>query len=87
MCIRDRSQAKEFLPDHRLGIGYGVVESLDGLAMMLAPLLAGWLYSAHPEWIYQWSLAGGSAVIVLTLLTLTLLERKQAAARGMLSSR
>ena len=81
------SQAKEFLPDHRLGIGYGVVESLDGLAMMLAPLLAGWLYSARPEWIYQWSLAGGSAVLVLTLITLTLLERKQAAARVVLSSK
>jgi len=81
------SQAKEFLPDHRLGIGYGAVESLDGLAMMLAPLLAGWLYSIHPEWIYQWSLAGGSAVLVLTLFTLTLLERKQDAARAVLSSK
>ncbi len=53
-----------------MGLAYGVTETVSGLAMMLAPMLAGLLYEKNPETIYIWGaiLIGFSLLINLRFL-------------------
>ena len=48
-----------------VGLAFGAVETANGLSIILAPVLAGYLYQYHPEMMYPVSL-------VLILLTLIL---------------
>ena len=36
----------------QMGLAYGVAVTFDSLAMVLAPLLAGIIYSKNPGWVY-----------------------------------
>ena len=50
----------------QVGLAFGSLETANGLAIVLAPLLAGYLYQDHPSWIYPASL-----VLIATTLILS----------------
>ena len=60
-----QAQGRQFVDSSRMGLGYGIVESVIAVAAILAPFLAGRLYNIEPVWIYSFSL-------VLILLGLVL---------------
>ncbi len=49
--------------EHEVGLAFGIVESLNAFAMMIAPIIAGFLYDWQPASIF-WM---GSVVLILTL--------------------
>ena len=53
-----------------LGLAYGILETVTGLAMMVAPPLAGALYDAQPELIFSLSIP-----LILITLVITILRR------------
>jgi MFS family permease len=50
------STVRSLIRPSQMGLAYGVAVTFDSLAMVLAPLLAGILYSQNPEWVYPASL-------------------------------
>jgi MFS family permease len=58
------AQVRPFIHPAQMGLAYGVVETFSSLAIMLAPLLAGLLYSREPEMVY-WVSAGLVGVMVV----------------------
>jgi MFS family permease len=50
------AQARELIPASQMGLGYGLVESLGGLTVLLAPPLAGIFYSHNPAYMYMFGL-------------------------------
>lgn len=40
-----------------IGLAYGVLETVNCVSVILAPLLAGYLFSFNPAWMYSFSLA------------------------------
>lgn len=64
------AQSRSLVKARNMGVAYGWVETAASMAIILAPPLAGWLYSLEPALVYPVSLvliAGG--VIVTLLLT------------------
>lgn len=51
-----QAQGRQFVDSSRMGLGYGIVESVIAVAAILAPFLAGRLYNIEPVWIYSFSL-------------------------------
>jgi MFS family permease len=64
------AQVRPLIHPAQMGLAYGVVETFSALAVMLAPLLAGVLYSGAPERLY-WVSAGlvGLTVVVSGIFT------------------
>jgi MFS family permease len=48
-----------------MGVGYGLIETVGASGLILAPPIAGWLYSRNPESIYP-------ATIVLILIAIVI---------------
>ena len=46
------AQVRELVPETRMGLAYGIAETIAGIAVILAPLLAGYLYKQEPTWMY-----------------------------------
>lgn len=46
------SFTRSLVPPSKMGLAYGLTETVCSLATILAPLLAGVLYSTHPESVY-----------------------------------
>ncbi|MBN1146745.1 MAG: MFS transporter [Anaerolineales bacterium] len=63
------AQGRALLRDERMNLGYGLIETCIALVMVLAPPLAGYLYSQNPTWIYSLSL-----VLILAALALSALS-------------
>lgn len=59
------AQGRALMEADTMGVGYGMIETTVSTAIVLAPLLAGFLYSLRPESVYITSLVG----MALTLLT------------------
>lgn len=55
-----------------VGLAFGLIETVNGLAVMLAPMLAGWIFDRAPVQIYPVSLA----CVVISLLISVLYLRK-----------
>ena len=55
---------------NQLGLAFGVVESVNSLALILTPILAGFLYDRNPSLVFR-----VGAVVLLFSLTLTLWMR------------
>jgi MFS family permease len=49
------AQVRELVPQARIGLAYGLTETVSGTAIVLAPLLAGYLYTQQPLWIFSLS--------------------------------
>jgi predicted MFS family arabinose efflux permease len=64
------AQGRALVHAANMGIAYGAIETAASLAIILAPPLAGWLYSRMPSLIYSTSLV---LILVGFLLTLAFL--------------
>lgn len=49
------AQMRELAPQEKIGLAFGISETLGGTAVILAPLLAGYLYDRNPSWVYPLS--------------------------------
>lgn len=64
------AQGRALIDEARMGLGYGMIETVSSTAIILAPPLAGFLYSQNPTWIYSISLGLiGLAFVSSTLLS------------------
>ncbi len=69
-----RSMALAFtrplVPPGQTGFAFGLIELVNGAALFLAPVIAGWLYAAQPEWLYMGGLliTGGAFLLNLVFL-------------------
>ncbi|GAB4420558.1 MAG: tetracycline resistance MFS efflux pump [Anaerolineales bacterium] len=61
------AQVRALIHQAQMGLAYGIVETLGSLAMILAPLLAGYLYDTDPASIYPLSLLLILGAIVVSL--------------------
>jgi len=64
------AQGRNLLNAETMGLGYGMIETVLSAAIIAAPLLAGYLYSLRPEYVYIASLSGIALVFLLSLLFL-----------------
>lgn len=58
-----------------MGVAFGVQETLSGMVVVLAPLLAGFLYNRNPDWIYVAGMLGIGASVVISALFIPLKPR------------
>lgn len=65
------AQVEKMVCPANLGLAYGILETVSGLAMAVAPPLAGALYAAKPESIFSISI-----MLITPVLLFTLLRRK-----------
>jgi hypothetical protein len=65
------AQAEKMVNPANLGLAYGILETVSGLAMVAAPPLAGVLYAARPDSIFRVSI-----ILIIPVLLFTLLRRK-----------
>lgn len=66
------AQVRELVHPARMGLGYGITETLNAASMVLAPLLAGWMYARSPVSIYPLS----AALILVSLFVSYFLSPK-----------
>ncbi len=66
------AQVRELVHPARMGLGYGISETLNAAGMVIAPLLAGWMYSRSPASIYPLS----AALILVSLFVTYFLSPK-----------
>jgi len=52
------------------GLAYGMIETANGAATILAPVICGIIYNQNPQQIYMIAIVGLSAVMVINLLLL-----------------
>ena len=65
------AQVEKLVDTANLGLAYGVTETVAGLSLMAAPVLAGALYSRDPSLIFSTTL-----VLIIPILLFTLFRRK-----------
>jgi MFS family permease len=58
------AQVRELIPPEKMGIAYGLTETVGAAAVVLTPPLAGYLFTFNPSWMYTL----GAGLIVLSLL-------------------
>jgi DHA1 family multidrug resistance protein-like MFS transporter len=61
------STVRSLIHPAQMGLAYGVSETFNSLAIVLAPLLAGLLYTRNPEWVYIVCLGLLGIVILITI--------------------
>jgi MFS family permease len=61
------TQGRTFVKAANMGLAYGSMETAMAFAAILAPLLAGVLYSLNPTWIYTASLALIGLMLIVNL--------------------
>ena len=49
------AQVRQLVQGSQMGMAYGLAETMGATAVVLAPLLAGYLYTRQPTWIYTLS--------------------------------
>jgi DHA1 family multidrug resistance protein-like MFS transporter len=49
------AQIRQLVTPVRLGMAYGLAETVSGLAVILAPVVAGFVYTRNPAWMYALS--------------------------------
>lgn len=59
--------ARSFVPVSQVGFAFGLIETVNAATIILAPLLAGWLYASDPRSVYQVALLSILIVIGLNL--------------------
>ncbi len=69
--------ARSLIHPGETGLAYGMVETASAIAVILAPVLAGILYDTEPVLIYKVPLFAISGVIILNIIGLSILRRKQ----------
>lgn len=59
------AQVRELVPSAKMGLAYGLSETVSGSAVILAPLLSGYLYSLNPALMYT----VGLGLILVSIFT------------------
>ena len=67
--------ARTFIHPRQTGLAYGMVETVNSVAVILAPILAGYIYDQNPYMIYRISLVMVSVVIAFNILILVIMKR------------
>jgi len=60
------AQGRALTQASNMGIAYGMIETVMSLAIILAPPLAGYLYTQNPVWIYSFSIILIVCAILIT---------------------
>jgi DHA1 family tetracycline resistance protein-like MFS transporter len=58
------AQVRQLVQGSRMGMAYGLAETVGASAIVLAPLLAGYLYTREPTWMYPLS----AGLILISIL-------------------
>jgi MFS family permease len=66
------AQVRELAPSSRMGLAFGLSETVAATAVILAPLLAGYLYTFEPRWMYLL----GAALILVSLIVSAIFSPK-----------
>lgn len=61
--------ARSFVPVNLVGFAFGVIETVNASTVILAPVLAGWLYATAPRSMYQVAFFIILIVILINLFT------------------
>jgi len=69
--------ARSLVNPRQTGLAYGMVETMNAIAVVLAPALAGYLYGLNPYLIYQTAIALTLAVLLLNFGMLVLVRKRQ----------
>ena len=67
--------ARTFIHPRQTGLAYGMVETVNSVAVILAPILAGYIYDQNPYLIYRISIVMVSVVIAFNILILVIMKR------------
>ncbi|MBP1701028.1 MAG: Major facilitator superfamily transporter [Chloroflexi bacterium] len=62
------AQGRALLTRQNMGVGYGLIETFGAMGLILAPPIAGWLYSNNPESIYTTGLVLIGIAIIVTII-------------------
>jgi len=62
------AQVSHLIHQAQMGLAYGLTETINAFAIILAPLLAGWLYTRNPLSVYMVAIGLIGVSIVITLL-------------------
>lgn len=62
------AQSRELVPPEKMGMAYGMTETVGGSAFVLAPLLAGYLYTRNPVQMYNLA-----AILIMVTLCITVI--------------
>jgi MFS family permease len=68
------AQVRQLVDQARMGIAYGLTETINSAAIILAPILAGFLYTINPLWMYM---------VAATLIGVSLLASLRFSPRSM----
>ncbi len=71
--------ARYYIRSVETGLAFGLIETMNGVAVILAPLLAGSLYTANPRLMYMVSLGLIAALVLSNLVIRHILSRKDPA--------
>lgn len=67
------AQVRKLFHQANMGLGYGLTETIGGIALILAPLLAGFLYTNNPTSMYWVS---GSMILISVILSIRFSPRE-----------
>ncbi len=70
------SITRSFVRARQVGLAFGILETVTGCAIMLAPVMAGWLYAKDPNSIYPISMLFLTITIIINLIFLRNLHIK-----------
>ena len=62
--------SREYIHARDTGLAYGIIETVNGLAIILAPLICGIVYNHNPESIFLVSIVGLGVISLLNLIFL-----------------
>jgi len=71
------AMSREFIHAKDTGLTYGVIETTNGVAIIIAPFLCGIVYNQNPQSIFWISIIGLGVVAVLNLILLPKHKNKE----------
>lgn len=76
------AQMQEFVHQAKMGLSYGLTETVSSTAMILSPILAGYLYDLNPTWMYSVGVALVSVSILVNLFYSPAAKAREVGARS-----
>jgi predicted MFS family arabinose efflux permease len=76
------AQTRELVHSSRMGLAYGITETVNSLAYILAPPLAGYLYTYDPTWMFS---AGFLLVVVSLIVGMSINPMRKSVSQEILS--
>ncbi len=73
------AQVRQLVHQSKMGLAYGLTETVSSTTMVLAPILAGYLYTRDPAWMYT----SAAVLILASLLTSAVFSLKTRESMGL----